>query len=69
MKKLKKILDDEDNSVSKAALYYLICQLLIKGVTFITTPIFARLLTKSEFGDVNNFFAWQAILLPLILWI
>lgn len=66
MKKLKKILDDEDNSVSKAALYYLICQLLIKGVTFITTPIFARLLTKSEFGDVNNFFAWQAILLPLI---
>lgn len=66
MNKLKKFLDDDDNSVAKAAVYYLICQLMVKGISFITTPIFTRLLTKGEYGEVSNFFAWQAMLLPLV---
>lgn len=66
MDRLKKFLDEDDQSVAKAAMYYLICQLLVKGISFITTPIFTRLLTKGEYGEVSNFFAWQAMLLPLV---
>ncbi len=63
---IRKFLNNEEESVAKAAVYYLICQLLIKGISFITTPIFSRLLTNEEFGDVSNFFSWVALLLPLV---
>lgn len=34
----------------------------MKAVGFITTPIFTRLLTKSEFGEFNNFQTWLILL-------
>lgn len=37
----------------------------MKTIGFITTPIFTRMLTKSEYGDFNNFQTWMMILLYL----
>lgn len=54
------------DSIAKAAVYYMICQLLVKGLSFITTPIFSRMLSKNEYGAVSNFFAWQSLLIPLV---
>lgn len=35
----------------KASLWFLICAFLQKGISFITTPIFTRLLSTSEYGQ------------------
>ncbi len=49
--------------VAKAGLWYTICNFLFKGMAFITTPIFARLMSKAEMGCFSNFSSWASILL------
>ena len=63
---LKNLLKDNDSSAVKAAFYYILCQVLVKGMTFITTPIFSRILSKSEYGDVNNFISWEGLIFPIV---
>lgn len=46
----------------KAGLGYTIGNILIKGITFITLPIFSRLLTTSQFGVYNTYMAYENIL-------
>ena len=48
--------------VAKAGIWYTICNFLFRGMAFITTPIFTRLLTKAEIGDFSNFTSWINIL-------
>lgn len=36
---------------------------LVKGLSFITTPIFSRLLSKEQYGEFSNFASWQTLLL------
>ena len=45
----------------KASFFYLICSFLQKGISIITTPIFTRLLTTSEYGRYNVFNSWLGI--------
>lgn len=47
----------------KAGLWYVISTFLVKGLSFITTPIFSRLLSKEAYGEFSNFASWQALLL------
>lgn len=47
----------------KAGFWYVISTFLVKGLSFITTPIFSRLLSKEAYGEFSNFASWQAILL------
>ena len=46
----------------KASLWFLICSVLQKGISVITTPIFTRLLTPFEYGEYNVFNSWMGIL-------
>ncbi len=48
--------------VLKAGLWYTVCNFLLKGMAFITSPIFNRLLTKTELGDFSNITSWITIL-------
>lgn len=48
--------------VAKAGIWYTVCNFLFRGMAFITTPVFTRLLTKSELGDFSNFASWVSIL-------
>ena len=64
--RLRDLLKEDDNSAVKAAFYYMLCQILVKGMSFITTPIFSRILSKAEYGDVNNFVSWEALIFPII---
>ena len=48
--------------VAKAGVLYTICEFLFRGMAFITTPIFARLMTKQELGAFSNFSSWALIL-------
>ena len=46
----------------KATIWFIMCSFLQKGVATITTPIFTRLLTTGEYGQVVVFNSWQSIL-------
>lgn len=45
----------------RAALWFLICSFLQKGISVITTPIFSRLLSTTEYGDFSVFNSWLGI--------
>lgn len=46
----------------KASFWFLICSFLQKGISVITTPIFTRLLSASEYGQYNVFNSWLGII-------
>ncbi len=46
----------------KAAVWFLICSFLQKGISLITTPIFTRLLSTEEYGKYNVFNSWLGII-------
>lgn len=57
-------MDKNNTSVKaiKSAFWYTFSSFLTKGVVFITTPIFTRLLEKKDFGSFSNFSSWISIL-------
>lgn len=63
--KIKKLKNTYTNmSVqARAAIWYAICSFIQKGIVFLTTPIFSRLMTKTEFGIFNIFTSWQSIII------
>ena len=46
----------------KASFWFLVCSFLQKGISTITTPIFTRLLSTSEYGQFNVFNSWMGII-------
>lgn len=46
----------------KAGFWYVLSTLLVKGLAFITTPIFARLMSKDAYGEFSNFASWVSTL-------
>lgn len=47
----------------KAGFWYVISTFLVKGLSFITHPIFAGLLSKEDLGAFSNFASWETLLL------
>jgi O-antigen/teichoic acid export membrane protein len=47
----------------KASFWYLVCSVFQKGLSLITTPIFTRILTTSEYGTINIYTSWEAIII------
>ncbi len=45
----------------KASFWFLICSFLQKGISFISTPIFTRLMSTAEYGQFNVFNSWLEI--------
>lgn len=50
----------------KAGLWFLICSFLQRGISTVTTPIFTRLLTTSEYGQYNVFNSWLSIITIIV---
>ena len=46
----------------KAGFWYVLSNFTAKAITFITTPIFARLMTPFNYGEFMNFAGWATIL-------
>lgn len=46
----------------RASFWFLICAFFQKGISFITTPIFTRLLSTAEYGQYSVFNSWFSIL-------
>ncbi|MDO5157124.1 MAG: oligosaccharide flippase family protein [Eubacteriales bacterium] len=52
-----------ENLALKAGAWYVVSSVVVKAISIITTPIFTRLLSKSEYGTVATFSSWHALLL------
>lgn len=50
-----------DNKIIKAGSWYTITNFFIKGITFLTIPIFTRLLTTAEYGFTSIYTSWVGI--------
>lgn len=50
----------------KASFWFLICSFFQKGISMITTPIFTRILSTSEYGQFNVFNSWMSIISPIV---
>ncbi|ELC8330626.1 lipopolysaccharide biosynthesis protein [Clostridium perfringens] len=46
----------------KASLWFMICSVVQKGISFITVPIFTRIMTTSDYGEYSVFLSWESIL-------
>lgn len=51
---------------ARASLWFLICAFFQKGISFLTTPIFTRLLSTTEYGRFNIFNSWMGILTVIV---
>ncbi len=47
---------------ARAGLWFLVCTIIQRSITIITTPIFTRLLTNDEYGEYGVFISWMGIL-------
>ena len=54
------------NKVVKAGIGYTVSNFLIRGIGFITIPIFSRLLTTSDYGLYNTYEAYAGIFMHII---
>ena len=56
----------QGNKVINAGIGYTVGNYLLKGLSFLTIPIFARLLTTEDYGIVNTFGAYESIMFVVI---
>lgn len=47
---------------AKASLWYTICNILQRGISFIIIPVYVRVLTAAEYGKYSVFQSWKEIL-------
>ena len=55
-----------DSKALKSGIWYTAANFLTKSIGIITTPIFARLLTKNEVGAYGNYTSWLAVMIILV---
>ena len=50
----------------KSGIWYVLGTFVTKGLAFLTTPIFARLMSPADYGEFTNFANWQSLLLIIV---
>lgn len=45
----------------KASIWFVICSVLQKGIVFLTTPIFTRLMSTDQYGQVTMYNSWLEV--------
>ena len=48
---------------ARASVWYTFCNLLQKGISFLTIPLYIRMLTTTEYGQYSVFQSWRDILI------
>lgn len=50
----------------RASIAFLLCSFLQKGISMLTTPVFTRLLSTSEYGQISVFHSWYGIAIVIV---
>ncbi len=58
----KKMKKNGNATTARIALWYSFSNVFVRGLAFLSTPIFARLLSQAEYGYFSNFTSWESIL-------
>lgn len=60
----------KDDSLNKRAvksgLFFVLSQILVRAISFITTPVFTRLLSTEQFGQIRVYESWLQIAVPIM---
>ena len=56
---------NNDKKALKSGIWYILCNFIVKGAAFITTPIFTRLMSQDDVGAFSNVTAWANILIVI----
>lgn len=51
--------------VVKASIWFVICAMLQKSISFITTPVFTRIMSTEQFGIYNTYLSWLQIFIAI----
>lgn len=54
------------NTPAKAAIWFMLCSILQKGIALITTPIFTRILLPEDFGLYTVYLSWADIIIIFV---
>lgn len=46
----------------KASLWFMLCSIVQKGISLLTTPIFTRIMSTEQYGQVTMYTSWMSIL-------
>lgn len=65
-KKIRKKQGETTISAAKVAIWYMICNMFVKGLTMLSTPIFTRLLSTTDYGLFNNLTSWENVLMIIV---
>lgn len=52
----------------RASIWFIFCNVLLKGIGFLTTPIFAKLLPIDEYGKLSIFASYEQIIVIFATW-
>ena len=65
---IKKLLDryKQVPEAAKASIWFVICNVIQRGISVITVPIFTRLLTPDQYGVFNVYNSWYGIISIII---
>lgn len=50
----------------KAGIFYVMAQLFVRGITFIMTPVYTRLLSQEQFNQIKIYESWLLIFAPIM---
>jgi len=50
----------------KASIVYLFANLILKGISLISGPIFTRIMSLEQYGIVNTFMSWQNLIIVIV---
>jgi len=53
--------DSENKQVLKCGIGYIIGNFLLKGIGFLTTPVFTRIMSQEDIGDFSNIITWVGV--------
>ncbi len=52
----------------KAAIWFTVCNFLLKGISFISAPIFTRLLSEAEYGKLSVYMSYEQLAVIFATW-
>lgn len=56
------------SQVGKAAIWFMLCNLLLKGISIITVPLYTRILPESEYGTLSMYLSFEQLILVFTNW-
>ena len=57
---------DLNRKATIAGIFYILMQLLVRGVSFLATPIYSRLVSTAQYGELRTYESWLLILVPVL---